>query len=144
MSRFTLLVTANAFRASGAEAEAPVRAVGGEILYPPRMGPLSPEELIPYLQQADAVVAATDPYITPVLEACPRLKVVSRWGTGYDSVKLADCTAAGQSAVPFGGVSSSSALRAWSRSAVRAGTIGTGWFFTWNTATRSPERRRPR
>jgi phosphoglycerate dehydrogenase-like enzyme len=95
MSRFTLLVTANAFRASGEAAEAPVREAGGEILYPPRMGPLPPEELIPYLQQADAVVAATDPYITPVLEACPRLRVVSRWGTGYDSVNLADCTAAG-------------------------------------------------
>jgi phosphoglycerate dehydrogenase-like enzyme len=95
MSTFTLLVTANAFRESGAEAEAPVRAAGGEILYPHRMGPLSPEELIPYLRQADAVVAATDPYNAEVLAACPRVRAVVRWGTGYDSVDLKACTEAG-------------------------------------------------
>lgn len=95
MTPFTLLVTANAFRESAATAEPPVREAGGEVLYPPRMGPLSPEELIPFLQQADAVVAATDPYTSAVLEACPRLRAVVRWGTGYDSVDLAACTAHG-------------------------------------------------
>lgn len=95
MAAFTLLVTANAFRESAATAELPVHAAGGEVLYTPRMGPLTPEELIPYLQQADAVVAATDPYIGEVLDACPRLRVVVRWGTGYDSVDLAACTSRG-------------------------------------------------
>lgn len=92
---FTLLVTANAFRESGAEAEAPVRAAGGTILYPHRMGPLPPEELIPYLRDADAVVAASDLYNAPVLAACPRVRVVVRWGTGYDTVDLGACTEAG-------------------------------------------------
>jgi phosphoglycerate dehydrogenase-like enzyme len=92
MPAFTLLVTANAFRESAASAEIPVREAGGEILYPPRMGPLPANELIPWLERADAVIAATDPYIGPVLQACPRLRVVSRWGTGYDSVDLAACT----------------------------------------------------
>lgn len=95
MARFTLLVTANAFRESAETAEPSVRAAGGEVLYPPRMGPLPPEELIPYLQRADAVVAATDPYTAAVLDACPRLRVIARWGTGYDSVDLEACTSRG-------------------------------------------------
>lgn len=95
MAAFRLLVTANAFRQSAATAELPVHAAGGEVLYTPRMGPLTPDELIPYLSQADAVVAATDPYIGEVLDACPRLRVVVRWGTGYDSVDLAACTSRG-------------------------------------------------
>ena len=89
---FTLLVTANAFRESAETAELPVRAAGGEVLYTPRMGPLPPDELIPWLQRADAVIAATDPYTGEVLAACPRLRVIVRWGTGYDSVDVAACT----------------------------------------------------
>ncbi|MCC2673016.1 MAG: D-isomer specific 2-hydroxyacid dehydrogenase [Armatimonadetes bacterium] len=95
MPAFTLLVTANAFRESGEAAERPVYEAGGEILYPPRMGPLPPEELIPYLQQADGVVAAGDPYNAAVLSACPRLRALVRWGTGYDTVDIAACTELG-------------------------------------------------
>ena len=95
MPAFTLLVTANAFRESGESAERPVYEAGGEILYPPRMGPLPAEELIPYLQQADGVVAAGDPYTAAVLSACPRLRTLVRWGTGYDTVDVAACTELG-------------------------------------------------
>jgi D-3-phosphoglycerate dehydrogenase len=95
MSRFTLLVTANAFRESAATAELPVREAGGEILYPPRMGPLPPEELVPCLRRADAVIAASDPYTGAVLDACPRLRVIARWGTGFDAVDVPACTQRG-------------------------------------------------
>ena len=61
MSAFTVLCTANAFRESAAVSEGPILEAGGEVLYTPRMGPLTPEELIPYLQRADAVIASTDP-----------------------------------------------------------------------------------
>jgi phosphoglycerate dehydrogenase-like enzyme len=95
MPEFTLLVTANAFRESGEKAEAPVREAGGEVLYPHRMGPLPAGELIPYLQRADAVIAATDRYVPEVLDACPRLRAIVRWGTGYETVDLAACTERG-------------------------------------------------
>lgn len=91
----TVLITANAFLESAATAERPLRAAGVEILYPGRMGPLPAEELIPYLREADAVIASTDPYNGAVLDACPRLRVVVRWGTGYDSVDVAACTERG-------------------------------------------------
>jgi phosphoglycerate dehydrogenase-like enzyme len=95
---FRLLVTADAFRASGAAAEAPVRAAGGEVTYPARMGPLPADELAHWLRDADAVVAASDPYTAAVLEACPRLRAVVRWGTGCDTVDLAACTRHGVAA----------------------------------------------
>lgn len=95
MDNFTVLVTADAFRASAAEAERPLVEAGARILYPTRMGPLPAEELLPWLQQADAVVAANDPYFRAVLDACPRLRVIARWGTGYDQVDVAACTQTG-------------------------------------------------
>lgn len=66
--------------------------------------------------------------------------ITSRFGCPASSSDSADCTAAGQSADPFGGPSSSRAVRACPRSAVSAGTTGTGVERTWNTATRSPDR----
>jgi len=95
MSRFKLLVTANAFRVNAPISEGPVHAAGGEVLYPPRMGPLPAAELIPHLREADAVIASTDPYTAEVLDACPRLRVIVRWGTGVDSVDVAACTERG-------------------------------------------------
>ena len=95
MPSFTLLVTANAFRESGESAERPVHEAGGEILYPPQPGPLPIPMLIDHLSRADAVVAAGDPYTAQVLDACPRLRTVVRWGTGYDTVDIAACTERG-------------------------------------------------
>jgi D-3-phosphoglycerate dehydrogenase len=95
MSKFTLVVTANAFRESAPAVEAPARAAGAEIVYPPRMGPLPEEELVAALRDADAVIASSDPYTGAVLDACPRLCVISRWGTGYDTVDVDACTARG-------------------------------------------------
>jgi phosphoglycerate dehydrogenase-like enzyme len=92
MSAPTVVVTANAFRESAPESEAPLRAAGVEVRYPARMGPLPPAELIAALTDADAVIAASDPYDDAVLTACPRLKAICRWGTGYDRVDLAACT----------------------------------------------------
>lgn len=90
-----VLITANAFLESAPAAELPLRAAGVNIVYPQRMGPLTQEELLPYLREADAVIASTDPYNGAVLDACPRLRVIVRWGTGYDSVDVAACTERG-------------------------------------------------
>jgi phosphoglycerate dehydrogenase-like enzyme len=95
MPAFTLLCTANAFRESGESAERPVIEAGGEIVYSAQAGPLPPPVLVDYLRQVDAVVAAGDPYTAEVLDHCPRLKAIVRWGTGYDTVDLAECTERG-------------------------------------------------
>ncbi len=96
---FRVLVTANAFRENAPASEASMRQAGGEVVYPPRMGPLSVDELLPWLRGVDVVIASTDPYNDPVLSQCPRLRAVVRWGTGYDAVDVGACSRHGVVAV---------------------------------------------
>jgi D-3-phosphoglycerate dehydrogenase len=47
------------------------------------------EELLAYAGQFDGTVCGDDRYSAQVIEACiPRLKVISKWGTGIDSIDL--------------------------------------------------------
>jgi D-3-phosphoglycerate dehydrogenase / 2-oxoglutarate reductase len=48
---------------------------------------LSEAELIAYAGQFDGTICGDDHYSAEVLQACaPRLKVISKWGTGIDSI----------------------------------------------------------
>jgi D-3-phosphoglycerate dehydrogenase len=48
---------------------------------------LGEDDLLAYAGQFDATVCGDDCYTARVLEACtPRLKVISKWGTGIDSI----------------------------------------------------------
>jgi D-3-phosphoglycerate dehydrogenase len=48
---------------------------------------LSEQELLVYAGQFDGVVCGDDRFTRRVIEAClPRLKVISKWGTGIDSI----------------------------------------------------------
>ena len=49
------------------------------------------EMLLPCLQDADAVIAGLESYSADLLAKCPRLKLISRRGIGYDSVDVAAC-----------------------------------------------------
>jgi len=44
---------------------------------------------------ADAVLVWLEPITEALLERCPKLKVVARYGVGYDTVDIAACTARG-------------------------------------------------
>ena len=46
------------------------------------------EVLIELLENADAVIAGSDPLTRRVLEHCPQLKVISRPGVGYDAIDM--------------------------------------------------------
>jgi D-3-phosphoglycerate dehydrogenase len=46
------------------------------------------DQLIDLLQDQDATVAGGEPYTRRVLEECPRLKHIARWGVGFDKVDL--------------------------------------------------------
>ncbi|MEP6757241.1 MAG: phosphoglycerate dehydrogenase [Chthonomonadales bacterium] len=84
------LVTARAFWVSGEEAAKTLKDAGWEVVHSPNAGPLTEEELIPLLQDCDAVVASSDIYNAKVFAACPQLKIVSRCGVGTDSVNFDD------------------------------------------------------
>ena len=81
-------VMAAAFQRKGKEARRPLLEAGFEVVDSPREGPFSEEELIPLLRGCSAVIASMDEYTERVFEECPELKVVSRWGTGVDSVDI--------------------------------------------------------
>lgn len=51
---------------------------------------LHPEEIIPHIAQADAVICDLEKINRDVLAAAPQLKIVSRRGVGFDSVDVAE------------------------------------------------------
>lgn len=58
-----------------------------EIIVAPVKERLDEEQLLAYAGQIDGAVCGDDRYTARVLEACaPRLKVISKWGTGIDSI----------------------------------------------------------
>ena len=50
---------------------------------------LEEEDILQYVGQFDGTICGDDRYTARVIEAClPRLKVISKWGTGIDSIDL--------------------------------------------------------
>ena len=74
-----------------------LKGAGCELIHPPKFGPLTAEELLPLLPGMDAVFASMDRFSAPVLEskAARELKLVSRWGVGYDAIDIPSATANG-------------------------------------------------
>ena len=57
---------------------------------------LEEADLLKYAGQFDGTICGDDRYSPRVLEACaPRLKVISKWGTGIDSIDSDTCTRLG-------------------------------------------------
>src|SRR5689334_5821618 len=50
-------------------------------------------DLLKYAGQFDGAICGDDRYTARVIEACsPRLKVISKWGTGVDSIDAEACS----------------------------------------------------
>ncbi len=63
-----------------------------ELLLPEVNERLEEEEILAYAGQFDGAICGDDRYTARVLQACsPRLKVVSKWGTGTDSIDRVAC-----------------------------------------------------
>ena len=57
---------------------------------------LQEEQILPYAGKFDGTICGDDQYTARVLQACaPRLKVISKWGTGIDSIDLEAATSLG-------------------------------------------------
>lgn len=64
-----------------------LEGLGLQLIVPEVHERLDENELLVYAGQFDGTVCGDDHYTPRVLEACsPRLKVISKWGTGIDSI----------------------------------------------------------
>jgi len=62
---------------------------GIQAIVPPVQERMEEDDLLAYAGQFDGALCGDDIYTARVLEACsPRLKVISKWGTGIDSIDV--------------------------------------------------------
>ena len=62
---------------------------GCELVVPPVTERLSEEDLFSLIQDIDGMICGDDQISERVMAAAPRLKVISKWGTGIDSIDVA-------------------------------------------------------
>jgi D-3-phosphoglycerate dehydrogenase len=66
---------------------------GLELIVPEVRERMEEDDLLKYAGQFDGAICGDDRYTLRVLEAClPRLKVISKWGTGIDSIDAQACS----------------------------------------------------
>ncbi len=66
---------------------------GLDLIVPEVRERMEAADLLQYAGQFDGAICGDDRYTRQVLEACaPRLKVISKWGTGIDSIDSAACS----------------------------------------------------
>ena len=49
------------------------------------------DELIEYIKDADAIIVGLEPVNTEVLDKCPNLKIISKYGVGLNNINLEAC-----------------------------------------------------
>ncbi len=66
---------------------------GIELIVPDVKERMEEEDILKYAGQFDGTICGDDRYTARVIEAClPRLKVISKWGTGVDSIDAETCS----------------------------------------------------
>lgn len=58
------------------------------LVFNPTGRPLTEEELIPLIADCDGYIAGLDSITNKVINSCKRLKIISRYGVGYDRIDL--------------------------------------------------------
>ncbi|MBI1178519.1 hydroxyacid dehydrogenase [bacterium] len=87
--------TCPAFTETGREAVQSLRRAGCDLTLASGVPANDREKLVAASKDADAVIAALNVYDEGVFRALPGLKLVSRWGVGFDAVDLEAATRAG-------------------------------------------------
>jgi len=62
-----------------------------ELVVPPVTERLEEHELLEYVRNIDGAICGDDRFTRRVLQAAPKLKVISKWGTGIDSIDQEAC-----------------------------------------------------
>ena len=92
-----VLLTARTMDEVGAGAIRCLKDAGINLIIPKRFGPYPAEELQPLLKGMDAVLASMDKFTEEVLSSpeASELKMISRWGVGYDAIDIPTATRMG-------------------------------------------------
>jgi phosphoglycerate dehydrogenase-like enzyme len=92
-----VLITARVFNVVGKAALELLRNHGCEVILPERFGPHRTETLLPLLPGVDATLCSPDQYNLEALrsESTSRLKIISRWGVGFDTIDVAEASRQG-------------------------------------------------
>src|SRR5262245_43756905 len=92
-----VLITARAFDEVGQSAMKLLRQAGCELVIPPKYGPLPADVLEPLLEGNQAALVSMDKFTPAVLgsRAASQLKIISRWGVGYDAIDVPAATSNG-------------------------------------------------
>ncbi len=62
-----------------------------ELIVPPVEERFEEEDLLQWISEVDGVICGDDLFTERVLKAAPKLKVLSKWGTGIDSIDQQAC-----------------------------------------------------
>jgi len=62
-----------------------------ELVIPPVNERLGEEELLPWISDTNGAICGDDRFTEKVLRAASKLKVISKWGTGIDSIDTETC-----------------------------------------------------
>lgn len=94
MATFRALITVPYMRPDDA-GDRILRKAGVETSFNLMHGHRSEEEMISLLKDIDAAIVGLDPFTAKVMDASPRLKVISRSGVGYDDIDVPAATERG-------------------------------------------------
>jgi phosphoglycerate dehydrogenase-like enzyme len=83
-----VLVTATSFGKDDPSLRSRLEAKVGKVSYNPYNRPCSSEELQMLVHDVDGIIAGLDQIDRPVIEKANKLKVIARYGVGYDRVDL--------------------------------------------------------
>jgi len=94
---WTVLITAISMDEVGDSAIELLKNAGCDVVFPRHPRPLKDEHLIEELSNVDAVLAGTDAFSDTVLKSkeARSLKIISRWGVGFNEVDLDSAKDAG-------------------------------------------------
>ncbi|MHC4742802.1 MAG: phosphoglycerate dehydrogenase [Planctomycetota bacterium] len=89
--KFRVLVTAPYMQMAIDRFRSSLEAEDIELIIAPRQERFEEERLLQVATDVDGVICGDDRFTRRVLEASPRLKVLSKWGTGVDSIDQDAC-----------------------------------------------------
>ncbi len=89
---FRIVVTSPTFPNTPGPHHQQLQDAGCDVVTGPYRRAANEDELLGFIRDYDASIATTDAYTERVFAAAPRLKIISRFGVGYDQIDVAAAT----------------------------------------------------